>query len=251
MVELTSLPAPATPQRDGIAATITETSASRHDGWTRPKIMRFLELLAESGSVTAAAQAVGMSRGGAYRLRTRLIGQPFDLAWEAALEFGINNVAHEALDRALNGTLVPVYHRGELIGERRVFNERAVQNLMMTAPQLGRHHHARDWATKNWTDLMGRISDGPLVWTEEEQALSDDKHPLHAYYTREMEAEDGEQPEDEVDLSNLEYDMKYRDNPTAQNYIEKQSRYGPAGPHSAAVPSGPRQRANIPRIRQL
>lgn len=253
MVDLSALPAPAAPQGEGVP----ETPEARHNGWTRDKMLRFIELLAECGSVTASAKAVGMSRQSAYNLRTRLYGQPFDLAWEAALEFGLNAVAHEAVDRALNGTLVPVYHRGELVGERRVFNERAVLNLMLAAPRIGRHHHARDWATKNWVDLMGRIAEGPIVWTEDEQALADPNHPLHDYYTQELEAQeaegidDGGEDEAIAGLHFIDRDMAAYENPSAQTFIDKHSHYGPTGPFAASPDSGPGQRTAVPRIRRL
>lgn len=228
-------------------------------------MLRFIELLAGSGSVTASAKAVGMSRQSAYRLRSRLYGQPFDLAWEAALEFGLNAVAHEAVDRALNGTLVPVYHRGELVGERRVFNERAVLNLMLAAPQIGRHHHARDWATKNWVELTGRIAEGPIVWTEEERALGDPDHPLHAHYMQGIEAGDPDEDGDASDSTDagagdaadiddpgcLDRDLDAYENPSAQNFIDTQSHYGPAGPFAANGNAARPNRLAVPRIRQL
>jgi hypothetical protein len=45
----------------------------------------FIRALRRTGSVAAAARAAGMSRQAAYRLRARLRGHPFDLAWTAAL----------------------------------------------------------------------------------------------------------------------------------------------------------------------
>lgn len=254
MVDLSSLPAPAALQRSGVPET-------RHDGWTRDKMMRFLELLAACGSVSAASASVGMSRQSAYRLRTRLYGQPFDLAWEAALEFGLHTAAQEAVDRAVNGTLVPVYHRGELVGERRVFNERAVLNLMLAAPHIGRHHHARDWATKNWTHLLERIGEGPVVWTEEEHALADADHPLHDYYRSELEREEngdldeaGEGANESSvskDLVNIDRDMAFYESPSAEAYIDKYSQYGPNGAFVDAKSAGSKPRAVVPRIRQL
>lgn len=140
--------------------------------WSRDKMQRFIEMLAETGSVREAARAVGMSRQSAYRIRARLLGQPFDLAWEAAFEFGLQQIAHEALDRALNGTVVPVYYMGERIDERRVFNERGALALMLNAEKIGRNHLARDWASRNWVDMAQRVGSGPLKWTEEELAES-------------------------------------------------------------------------------
>lgn len=54
-----------------------------------PKVIAFLEALAQSGSVAAAAREVGMSRQAAYRLRARLAGTRFDAAFEGARKAGI------------------------------------------------------------------------------------------------------------------------------------------------------------------
>ena len=58
----------------------------RHHEWTPAKMAAFLRELKASWSVSAAAASVGMSRQSAYKLRRRLAGQPFDRAWEMALE---------------------------------------------------------------------------------------------------------------------------------------------------------------------
>lgn len=57
----------------------------RHDGWAIARQSNFLRALAASHSVKNAAKAAGMSRQSAYGLRARLKGEPFDLAWNAAL----------------------------------------------------------------------------------------------------------------------------------------------------------------------
>ena len=85
---------------------------------------RFLAELASTHSVAAAARVAGMSRQSAYRLKARLRDQPFDLAWEAALQSGHDALHQAALDRALNGVEMPVHHMGELIGTRRHYDER-------------------------------------------------------------------------------------------------------------------------------
>ena len=58
----------------------------RHNEWTRAKMVAFLRELAASRSVARAARAVAMSRQSAYKLRRRLAGAPFALAWAMALE---------------------------------------------------------------------------------------------------------------------------------------------------------------------
>ncbi|EJL21708.1 hypothetical protein [Novosphingobium sp. AP12] len=48
--------------------------------WTKPKVLAFLHALARTGSVAAAARAVGMGRQSAYKLRARL-GPSFAEVW--------------------------------------------------------------------------------------------------------------------------------------------------------------------------
>ena len=57
---------------------MTTPDTTRHDGWTRERMIAFLEALVETASVSIAAQTVGMTRRSAYYLRARLIGRPFD-----------------------------------------------------------------------------------------------------------------------------------------------------------------------------
>lgn len=56
--------------------------------WTVPKALAFLEALAESGRVAAAAQAVGMSRQAGYRLRDKLAGGPLGDGFALAMAAG-------------------------------------------------------------------------------------------------------------------------------------------------------------------
>ena len=75
----------------------------RGDRWNKPKMAEFLRQLAATHSVSAAARAVGMHRRSAYKLRSRLKGQPFDIAWETAFRHGYDNLAHAALELAIEG----------------------------------------------------------------------------------------------------------------------------------------------------
>jgi len=56
----------------------------RRDGWTPERQLRFLQILATTRSIARAAACVGMSRESAYRLRSRLKGELFALAWDSA-----------------------------------------------------------------------------------------------------------------------------------------------------------------------
>lgn len=68
-----------------------DKSRTRHDGWTAERQLRFLEVLARTGSVTRAAGSVGMSRESAYRLRRRSSGALFAMLWDRVIE-GHNRV---------------------------------------------------------------------------------------------------------------------------------------------------------------
>lgn len=159
---------PETPRSSGAAA--PPDAAERHDGWTRAKQAAFLRALSASHSVSEAARSVGMSRQSAYRLRSRMKGLPFDLAWEVAFHHSYDVLAHAALDRALNGVEVPVFFQGEQVGAYRRYDERLTVALLgrFTAggnPAFGRlgpmaERHARDFET-----LLGKLEQGELVDT--------------------------------------------------------------------------------------
>lgn len=102
----------------------------RHDGWTPERQTGFLEALASTACVRAAAAAVGMSAAGAYALRARPEAQAFRLAWDAALDLGVRQLADAALSRAIHGVARPVFFQGEQVGERRHYDERLTQFIL-------------------------------------------------------------------------------------------------------------------------
>jgi hypothetical protein len=73
----------------------------------------FLGMLAETGSVMGACEAVGMSRKSAYALRARLGAESFAAAWDAALGGPLRKVTPPALEiRAYEGLIHLVTFRG-------------------------------------------------------------------------------------------------------------------------------------------
>lgn len=102
----------------------------RHDGWTPGRQVAFLHALAECGNVDAACRQVGKSQQSAYALRSRPDAVSFRQAWLIALDHGIGRLADNAMTRAMEGVVVPVFYKGEQIGERRVFNERLTMFLL-------------------------------------------------------------------------------------------------------------------------
>ena len=57
----------------------------RAGGWTPVRQAEFIGMLAETGSVSAAAEFVGMARETAYRLRRKPGAEQFALAWDIAM----------------------------------------------------------------------------------------------------------------------------------------------------------------------
>lgn len=160
-------------------ATSPQTShATRQDGWTRQRQCAFLRALAASHSVAGAARAAGMSRQSAYALRARLKGEPFDLAWQAALQCRFDALAEAALERALNGVEVPHFYRGELIGTSRRYDERLTVALLamragLAAPRPAPGHRLASHEMGHFGKLVARVERGPETWLEETREVLD------------------------------------------------------------------------------
>jgi len=146
------------------------------DRWTKWKMAEFLRQLAVTQSVKAAANAVGMGRQSAYKLRNRLKGQPFDIAWEAAFRHGYDNLAQSALELALEGEEVPHYYQGEVVGTHRKRNPALIVQLLRMrnregAPMLGRYGAAAEFWSEDWDRMVQRVETGSVTWSDEHAAI--------------------------------------------------------------------------------
>lgn len=185
--------------------------APRHDGWTPARQATFLRELASSHSVAEAARAAGMSRQSAYALRARLRGEPFDLAWYAALRCRIDMLAEAAVDRALNGVEVPHFYKGEVVGTSRKFDERLTVALLamrdsFRAPRASvpaMSDPAAQYGAHDFRRLAERVERGPATWDEErEEAYAQLRSEYDDYAGGDWEEADEEEvvadEEDEV-----------------------------------------------------
>jgi hypothetical protein len=101
---------------------------ARNDGWTEVRQCAFLARLYATGSVSAAAEAVGMSRASAYRLRARKGAESFAFAWDRVLSLpgcGHPGAAREDRRKVTMATLLarlegefvrPVVFQGAMAG---------------------------------------------------------------------------------------------------------------------------------------
>lgn len=125
------------------AFTPVPRQCERHDGWTAERQRGFVEALADTGSVRAAAHAVNMTPESAYQLRRHPEGREFRKAWEHALKLGVQQLEDIAMDRARYGVEVPVYHFGEVVGSRRVYNDALLMFLLRN--RAGGRFSADSW----------------------------------------------------------------------------------------------------------
>ncbi|WP_169715633.1 hypothetical protein [Sphingomonas mucosissima] len=102
----------------------------RHDGWTAERQRGFIHALAETGSVKAAARRIGKTTEGAYQMRLHPGADSFRAAWEAALASGVQRLTDIAMERAVEGVPIPVFHKGEQVGERRWYNDRLLMFML-------------------------------------------------------------------------------------------------------------------------
>jgi hypothetical protein len=80
----------------------------------RKKRESFLKTLAETSTVSRAARVAGIKRSTLYKWRKE--DETFALAWDEALEEGIDKLEAEAVRRAKDGTQEPVYYQGKQVG---------------------------------------------------------------------------------------------------------------------------------------
>ena len=101
-------------------------AAKRWNGLTDLKQRTFIQLLADSGSVTMAAKAIGTSPSAMYTLRRAEGAESFAAAWEAAIEIGARRVLDTLMEHAIHGTPETIIQDGEVVAERRKYNHRAM-----------------------------------------------------------------------------------------------------------------------------
>lgn len=99
----------------------------RWNGINAIKQRAFIAHLAECGSVTMAALAIGTSTSAMYQLRKAAGAESFAQAWERAVDQGARRVLDLLMEHAIHGTPETIVKDGEVVLERRRYNHRAMQ----------------------------------------------------------------------------------------------------------------------------
>ncbi len=126
-------------------------------GWTADKQRAFLSHLAIHGCVSHAAAHVGLSKQSAYALRHRGGRTMFALAWDVAVRMARKALLDEALERAFAGRTLPIWYRGEQIGERIVHNDRLMMQLLAHTLEPLASAHDEATLTQFWPRLLADI----------------------------------------------------------------------------------------------
>jgi hypothetical protein len=146
-------------------------------GWTRERMARFLDHLAEKGNVRAACKRVGLSREAAYRLRRR--DPLFARGWAAALVKAQDACIEVLADRAIDGVEEPIYYRGELVGTRRKYDTRLLLAHIARLDKLAEDKAALADAGR-FDELLARIAgeELPAELDSEDGVLPLEREPL-------------------------------------------------------------------------
>lgn len=115
---------------DYLAFTPVPLQRRRRRGWTPERQQAFIAALARCGSVSAAVRQVGLSARSAYALLDKPGAESFALAWDRAAVVGMDIVRDNVIDRAMNGSWVPVVRRGRIVSMKfRHFDNLAIALL--------------------------------------------------------------------------------------------------------------------------
>lgn len=94
----------------------------------REKLDTFIEFLARTGSVSAAAEAAGLGRTQVYeRRRTH---KRFAAAWSRALSLGVDGLHDKAMQRAMEGEERAIVRGGEVVATERRVSEGMMKFLL-------------------------------------------------------------------------------------------------------------------------
>lgn len=91
----------------------------RLDDWSPARQAGFIQSLETCGSVAAAAEAVGMTEGSAYRLRRHPEAEGFRRAWAVAVKRTWQRVEQVALERVIQGEIEVIEREGQVVMTRR------------------------------------------------------------------------------------------------------------------------------------
>jgi hypothetical protein len=157
-------------------------------GWTPALQTQFLDHLALKGNVAASCKRVGLSREAAYRLRRR--DPLFARGWAAAMVKAHDHCIEVLADRAIEGIEEPIYHRGELVGTRRKYDNRLLLAHIARLDKAAEDEAAQADAGR-FDELLARIGgeELPEGMDSEDGVLPVDRESLSEDWAMEADRE--------------------------------------------------------------
>lgn len=119
---------------------------------------RFLEMLAETGHVEMAAEAVGMRVSSVYRHRKD--HPEFAARWKEAVAVAVEGLEAEAVRRARFGVAEPVFYQGEQCGTIQRYSDQLLA-LLLRAKKPEEYRERSDVQFRGTVDLAA-MSDEEL-----------------------------------------------------------------------------------------
>jgi hypothetical protein len=165
--------------------------AKRWNGITAQKQRHFMAQLAGSGSVSMAANAIGVSTSALYQLRKGEGAESFAAAWEKAVEMGARRVLDLLMDHAIHGTPETLLKGGEVILERRKYNTRAMMWIVQQRfPETyGGSLNVTGGAPNSMPHSIRKLKEQwRKEWAEEQHAKKPDMDDAHERVTAKLMA---------------------------------------------------------------
>lgn len=153
------------PNDDPLETYTPITLRARHDGWTAERQRAFLRVLADTGCISEAARATGITPRSAYRLRNHPEGEVFAMAWDRALQFATALLMTTAYERALKGGTRELWRDGARVATVRQPSDRVLMWLLdRIAPRPGGLNGAAfGWrSAMNWGNRIRTVFDASL-----------------------------------------------------------------------------------------
>jgi hypothetical protein len=211
----------------------------RSNGWKPEVQRRFIEALAETGSVRAACRRVARSDNGAYALRRHPEAHEFRAAWDAALDLGVRRIEDAAMDRALNGVEEIIHYHGELVGRRRRYNERLVMFILRNrAPERFAEGGSRGLSAVDRMRLKRLKAEWRREWAAEQRAKMPPIEDVRAELLRKVAVHDAHErqrwtPREHELRAELDAERARRQ---AREQEEAEARFRRDNPHLLAAP---------------
>jgi hypothetical protein len=137
---------------------------ARHDGWTAERQRTFLAALAETGCISEACLAAGITARSAYRLRAHPQGERFAQGWDQALRYATSKLLTLAYERAVRGSVREMWRDGRLIAEARQPSDKLLMYLLSNLAPWNAEPTTR-WARLDATAGQGAAALAPLLET--------------------------------------------------------------------------------------